>query len=67
MTLTYPALDAARRILWLVTGEEKREALAKLLAADPSIPAGRVENEQHARGRRRGRRGLLIARRFRSR
>jgi 6-phosphogluconolactonase len=44
MTLTYPAIDAARRILWLVTGEEKRDALAKLLAADPSIPAGRVRN-----------------------
>jgi len=45
MTLTYPAIDAARRILWLVTGVEKREALAKLLAADGSIPAGRVEND----------------------
>ena len=43
MTLTYPAIDAARQILWLVTGAEKREPLAKLLAADPSIPAGRVE------------------------
>jgi 6-phosphogluconolactonase len=46
MTLTYPALAAARRIVWLVTGAEKREALEKLLAADPSIPAGRVENEE---------------------
>jgi 6-phosphogluconolactonase len=46
MTLTYPALSAARQIVWLVTGEEKREPLAKLLAADPSIPAGRVENNQ---------------------
>jgi 6-phosphogluconolactonase len=43
MTLTYPALAAARRILWLITGEDKREPLAKLLAGDPSIPAGRVE------------------------
>jgi 6-phosphogluconolactonase len=43
MTLTYPALAAARKILWLVTGDEKRDALAKLLAGDPSIPAGRVE------------------------
>lgn len=42
MTLTYPALDAARMIVWLVTGEEKQEALAKLMEADPSIPAGRV-------------------------
>ena len=45
MTLTYPALAEARQIVWLVTGAEKRDALAKLLAADPSIPAGRVENE----------------------
>jgi 6-phosphogluconolactonase len=45
MTLTYPALDAARKVLWLVTGAEKRDPLAKLLAGDESIPAGRVENE----------------------
>ena len=46
MTLTYPAIDAARKILWLVTGAEKRDPLAKLLAGDPSIPAGRVKNDQ---------------------
>jgi 6-phosphogluconolactonase len=46
MTLTYPAIDAARKILWLVTGAEKREPLAKLLAGDASIPAGRVKNEE---------------------
>jgi 6-phosphogluconolactonase len=45
MTLTDPAIDAARQILWLVTGAEKREPLAKLLAGDESIPAGRVRNE----------------------
>ncbi|HWO16935.1 MAG TPA: 6-phosphogluconolactonase [Solirubrobacterales bacterium] len=45
MTLTYPAIDAARQIVWLVTGEEKRDALARLLAGDNSIPAGRVRNE----------------------
>jgi 6-phosphogluconolactonase len=45
MTLTYPAIDDARQVLWLVTGAEKREALAKLLAGDRSIPAGRVANE----------------------
>ena len=43
MTLTYPALAAAERLLWIVTGEEKQEPLAKLLYHDPSIPAGRVE------------------------
>jgi 6-phosphogluconolactonase/glucosamine-6-phosphate isomerase/deaminase len=43
MTLTYPALAAARMVLWLVAGADKREALAALLAGDRSIPAGRVE------------------------
>lgn len=45
MTLTYPALEAARRIVWLVTGPDKREPLQRLLAEDDSIPAGRVRNE----------------------
>ncbi len=42
MTLTYPAIDRAREVLWLVTGEDKADALAKLLAGDESIPAARV-------------------------
>jgi 6-phosphogluconolactonase len=45
MTLTYPALNDARRIVWLVTGPDKVEPLQKLLAGDDSIPAGRVQNE----------------------
>ncbi len=45
MTLTYPAIDDARRIVWLVTGPDKREPLQKLLAGDDSIPAGSVRNE----------------------
>ena len=45
MTLTYPALAAARQILWLILGEGARDPLAKLLAGDTSIPAGRVEND----------------------
>jgi 6-phosphogluconolactonase len=44
MTLTYPELENARRILWLVTGPDKREPLARLMAGDESIPAGRVRN-----------------------
>lgn len=44
VTLTYPALDAAREIVWLVTGEDKRDALARLLAGDTSIPAARIAN-----------------------
>lgn len=42
MTLTYPALGSARELLWVVTGEEKRDALAALLRGDDDIPAGRV-------------------------
>jgi len=42
MTLTYPALAAAREIVWLVTGASKRAALARLLERDPAIPAARV-------------------------
>jgi 6-phosphogluconolactonase len=46
MTLTYPVLNRSRRILWLVTGAEKVGMLPRLLSADPSIPAGRVRQEQ---------------------
>jgi 6-phosphogluconolactonase len=46
MTLTYPILDRARRIVWLVTGREKAEMLARLHDADRSIPAGRVRHDQ---------------------
>jgi len=42
MTLTYPALDRADQLLWLITGADKRDPLARLLAGDDSIPAGRV-------------------------
>jgi 6-phosphogluconolactonase len=45
MTLTYPTLNRARRILWLVTGADKVDALRRLRDGDPSIPAGRVETE----------------------
>jgi 6-phosphogluconolactonase len=43
MTLTYPALSRADEILWLISGEDKRGPLAKLLHGDRSIPAGRVQ------------------------
>ena len=46
MTLTYPAINRARQILWVVTGAEKVAALRKLRAGDPSIPAGRVRQER---------------------
>jgi 6-phosphogluconolactonase len=44
MTLTFRALEEARQILWLVTGAEKAGPLQQLIAADTSIPAGRVRN-----------------------
>lgn len=43
MTLTYPGLRRAGQLLWLVSGEDKRDPLAKLLEGDRSIPAARVE------------------------
>jgi 6-phosphogluconolactonase len=46
MTLTYPIINRARRILWLVTGAEKMGMLARLLDSDVSIPAGRVSSNQ---------------------
>jgi 6-phosphogluconolactonase len=46
MTLTYPAINRARRVLWVVTGSEKTEALERLLDGDVTIPAGRVRREQ---------------------
>jgi 6-phosphogluconolactonase len=46
MTLTYPALNRARRVLWLITGEDKAAMLVRLRRGDPDIPAGRVRQDQ---------------------
>jgi 6-phosphogluconolactonase len=46
MTLTYPVLNRSRRILWLVTGDEKTAMLERLLRRDASIPAGTIQQEQ---------------------
>jgi len=46
MTLTYPILNRARRILWVVTGGEKREMFDRLRNGDVSIPAGRIDRAQ---------------------
>jgi 6-phosphogluconolactonase len=46
MTLTYPILNRSRRIVWVVTGREKAEMLARLCRGDRSIPAGRISQEQ---------------------
>ena len=46
MTLTYPIINRSRRVLWLVTGSEKAEMLARLQAGDISIPGGRVRPDR---------------------
>jgi 6-phosphogluconolactonase len=46
MTLTYPVLDRARAILWLVIGADKPAMLVRLRDRDASIPAGRISQER---------------------
>ena len=45
MTLTYPALNRARQLLWLVTGDDKVHALRRLRAGDQTIPAGWISTD----------------------
>lgn len=45
MTLTYPVINRARSILWVVTGGEKAPMAPRLLAGDPGIPAGPVAQQ----------------------
>jgi 6-phosphogluconolactonase len=46
LTLTYPMLDRARGLLWVVTGAAKGPALARLRRGDEGIPAGRVDRSR---------------------
>lgn len=46
MTLTYPIINRARQILFVVSGAEKAAALARLVQGDTTIPAGRVNLQQ---------------------
>lgn len=46
MTLTFPLLNRARKILWLVTGIDTGPMLRRLEKADPAIPAGRIRSDQ---------------------
>ena len=46
VTLTYPALNRARQLLWVVTGAEKAPVLPRLMKGDRSIPAGRVHADR---------------------
>jgi 6-phosphogluconolactonase len=46
LTLTYPIINRARRVLWVVTGSDKAEMVGRLYAGDTSIPAGRVQRDR---------------------
>jgi len=46
MTLTFPLINRARTVVWLVTGEEKAGMLARLIAGDSTVPAGRIQRER---------------------
>jgi 6-phosphogluconolactonase len=45
MSMTYPLINRAERILWLAVGSAKAEMCRRLVASDRSIPAGRVAAE----------------------
>jgi 6-phosphogluconolactonase len=42
ISLTYPALDSSRNAAFIVAGESKRAAVARVLAGDQALPAARV-------------------------
>lgn len=46
MTLSYPIINRARRILWMITGASKSDMLNRLIQADINIPAGRVRQRR---------------------
>jgi 6-phosphogluconolactonase len=42
MTMTFPVLKAAAETIFVVTGEDKADALARVRSGDPDLPASRV-------------------------
>ena len=46
MTLTYPMINRARCVLFVVTGSDKIAALAALRSGDPNIPASHVTGQR---------------------
>jgi 6-phosphogluconolactonase len=42
ITLTYPLINRARSILWIITGASKGPALARLRRGDRTIPASGI-------------------------
>jgi 6-phosphogluconolactonase len=43
LTLTYPVIDAARLVIFVVSGREKAEALRRVLSGDKDAPAARIQ------------------------
>jgi 6-phosphogluconolactonase/glucosamine-6-phosphate isomerase/deaminase len=48
LTLTLSALSGARRIVFLVRGEGKGEAVARVARGDPAAPASRLAGKGRA-------------------
>ena len=46
MTLTFPVLDAAREVLFVVTGADKADALTRIRDGSSDLPASRVAGDQ---------------------
>lgn len=46
MTLTFPAINRVRIVLWLVQGRAKAPILRRMLAGDPALPATRVRRDR---------------------
>jgi 6-phosphogluconolactonase len=46
MTLTFPIINRARRVLWVATGPKKARALTSLRDRDPTIPASGVRQDR---------------------
>jgi 6-phosphogluconolactonase/glucosamine-6-phosphate isomerase/deaminase len=46
LSLTLPALNRARRIVWLATGAAKAAVVGRLIEGNWSAPAGRIARDQ---------------------
>jgi 6-phosphogluconolactonase len=44
ITLTYPVIDAARLVVFVVCGREKADAVKQVIQGDPAVPAARISN-----------------------
>ena len=46
MTMTYPILNRAGRVVWVVTGKDKAEMVNRVLDGDQSMPASRIRRDR---------------------